>query len=587
MITVERLNEGTLTLTFKYFQEYIDRVKSLGAKWNADIRAWELEESMLNLLDTEFSGELFYKTPKWELTGEKPPDYSKLYKFDTVVDIDSLGFKINPYAYQEFGIKFLIDRLLTNNMAFVCDDVGLGKTIEAIGAMKYLLDNDLVKDITIICKKSLKTQWAEEIQKFIDIDADIYVVPDLKAKRLKVYEEVKSNTNNTITILNYHVLLKDSKLIKTDFTIYDEVHSAKKHDGEINKSCRELTSGAQYCLFMTGTPIMARPDDLYGIVSIKDKKYFGSSYKAFEKKYLVKSYGRFVQTVGYRNLDELRDKVQRLIIRRTANEVAIDLPDVLEITNYIDTDDYQKRALSFVYGKTAEVEEKLNKLKETKNKTQEIKGQIETLEASLKGYIAIEQIIANNPRLFYYSKSKGIKHTYESYTPDSKYVSKKYLKLLDIVEEIKEANNKVIIFTKYETVVKHLSDFLENQKIKCTQYFGAMNQDQRDKTINNFKYDDTITCLVATDAACEGLNLQCANTVIHLDLPYNQAILNQRNGRVRRAGSQYSTVISYNLISKGTIDESIFNKIKETKRDFDVFVSANSEQSKLLKELSN
>lgn len=461
------------------------------------------------------------------------------------------------------------------------------KTIQAIGAMKYLLDNDLVKDVTIVCKKSLKTQWAEEIQKFIDIDADIYVVPDLKSKRTKIYEQVTANPNKTITILNYHALLKDCHLIKTDFTIYDEVHTSKKHDGEINKSCRELTSGAEYCLFMTGTPIMARPDDLYGIVSIKDKKYFEGSYKKFEKKYLVKSYGRFIQTVGYRNLDELRDKVQRLILRRTANEVAIDLPDVLEITHSIETDDYQKRAISFVGGKSNEIEERIQKLRELPNKGTDVKEQIENLEASLKGYIAIEQIIANNPRLFYYSKSKGIKHTYEPYTPQKGYVSKKYSKLLDIVEEIKEADNKVIIFTKYETVVKHLCDFLEGQKIKCTPYFGAMNQDQRDKTINTFKHDDSITCLVATDAAAEGLNLQIANTVIHLDLPYNQAIYSQRVGRVRRAGSKHSTVISYNLVSKGTIDESIFNKIKETKRDFDVFVSANSEQSKLLKQLSN
>lgn len=127
MITVERINPGELTLTFKYFTEYIDRVKSLGAKWNADIKAWELDESMINMLDVEFKGELFYKTPKWEITGEPAPDYSKLYKFNTIVNIDSLGFKIKPYPYQEFGIKFLIDRLLSDNMGFICDDVGLGR----------------------------------------------------------------------------------------------------------------------------------------------------------------------------------------------------------------------------------------------------------------------------------------------------------------------------------------------------------------------------------------------------------------------------------------------------------------------------
>jgi SNF2 family DNA or RNA helicase len=587
MITVEQHTPGELILSFKYFQEYIDRVKSLGAKYEPNTKTWRLDQCFINALDHEFSGELFYKTPRWEITGEKPPDYSSMYKFDTKANIDELGFKLKPFPYQNFGIRFIVDRLLKDSMAFICDDVGLGKTIQAIGGIQYVIKNDLVKDIMIICKKSLKSQWADEIAKFVDVDADIYVVPDNKVKRHKMYQEIKANPRVTITIVNYHIVLNDSKLLKPDFTIYDEVHVAKKHDGKINGACKEITKNALYCLFMTGTPIMSKPEDLYGIVSIKDKKYFGGSYAKFEKRYLVKSYGNYVQTVGCRNLDELRDKTQRLILRRTASEVTIDLPDVLEIDKYVDMDSTQKDVLNFVGDKSQDTLDRIEKLKSFNSTDEEIKKKIEMLEGASKGYIAIEQIIANNPRLFHFSKSEGIRKTYAKFTPTAKYVSPKFTALLDIVEEIKEANQKVIIFSKYETVVKYLVDFLDSQKIKGVAYFGQLSGDEREKVINEFKYNDTVTAIVGTDAMAEGLNLQMANVVINLDLAYNQAIHMQRIGRARRAGSRHKTVIVYNLLTRGTIDEKIYNKIKETKQSFDVFVSANKAQSKALRELSN
>lgn len=127
MITVEAITPGILTLSFKYYREYIDRVKSLGARFEPDTKTWGLDEAHLENLEDEFQGELFFKTPKWEITGESAPDYSDMYKFDIDTDISKMGFKLKPFPYQEFGIKFLVDRLKSEGMGFTCDDVGLGR----------------------------------------------------------------------------------------------------------------------------------------------------------------------------------------------------------------------------------------------------------------------------------------------------------------------------------------------------------------------------------------------------------------------------------------------------------------------------
>lgn len=83
-----------------------------------------------------------------------------------------------------------------------------------MGAFKYMFDNGKVKNLIIVCKKSIKYQWQKEINKFLNHNFDIYIADDNKKKREKTYEEIKNNPKPTILIANYHLLLNDSDLIK-------------------------------------------------------------------------------------------------------------------------------------------------------------------------------------------------------------------------------------------------------------------------------------------------------------------------------------------------------------------------------------
>jgi SNF2 family DNA or RNA helicase len=595
MITVEQDLFGALLLSFKYYPDYIERVKTLNATFDPDTKKWTIPASRLLTLKATFPGELFFKTPEWVITGDKPPDYSHLYTFTNPCKISSLGWNkgVYPFKYQEFGIQFLVDRLKTYKMAFIADDVGLGKTIQAMGAFKYLFDMGEVKDIVVICKKSIKYQWQDEIQTFLDLDADIYVVDDNKKKREKAYEDIKNNPRKTILILNYHILMNDADLIKADMTIYDEVHFAKKYNGEINKGCKTLTKKAKYCLFMTGTPVMSNPEDMYGIVNIKDSKYFGS-HKTFKDRYIVEYYnGRFKTIVGYRNLDELRDKVQSIILRRTANEVSIDLPEVVPIAKYCTLDAKQMGCLEIASAKTVETEKKIAYFKSmlksgiAETEKQKIVAEITKAEGALKGFIAVEQAIANTPVMFHYSKSKGVKAVYKDVTPSPSYLSDKMVRLIELVESISDAGRKVVCFTKYETVAQYVVDLLARNKIKSVMYTGTMSDENRNLSVQTFKNDDECVAIIGTDAMAEGLNLQIANSLINIDLPFNIATYNQRVGRIRRTKSKYDKAFVYNLITRGSIDENIYNKIKETANTFDAVVSVDAAQSAMLKDLSN
>jgi superfamily II DNA/RNA helicase len=83
-----------------------------------------------------------------------------------------------------------------------------------------------------------------------------------------------------------------------------------------------------------------------------------------------------------------------------------------------------------------------------------------------------------------------------------------------------------------------------------------------------------VRLVVATDAACEGLNLQTLGTLINIDLPWNPSRLEQRLGRIKRFGQRRHTVDMLNLVYQGTRDEDVYQRLSERMRDrYDIFGS--------------
>jgi ERCC4-related helicase len=93
--------------------------------------------------------------------------------------------------------------------------------------------------------------------------------------------------------------------------------------------------------------------------------------------------------------------------------------------------------------------------------------------------------------------------------------------------------------------------------------FVAINRDAIKKMVK----ERELTLVVATDAACEGLNLQTLGTLINIDLPWNPARLEQRLGRIKRFGQARKSVEMLNLTYHATRDEDVYAKISERMKD--------------------
>ena len=590
MLVITQLPSGQLSIKSDYF--YRDRIKSIPtAKFNPDTKQWVIESFMLGTLENNFKGELVYKTPRWVILNQPMPDMSKMYEI-TDKSIVAPTLKLKPYDYQDYGIRFMIDKILKNGFVLNADDVGLGKTIQTIATIKWFIENKNVSKILIICKKSIKKQWIDELNKFTDLGQSFVFIKTgtTAAQRKKAYKEF-DNASNGILVTNYHSFLNDTDIIKSmhiDFVVIDEVHSVKARTGKLNNNITKVTMGKP-TVFLTGTPIMSKPEDIFGIVQMVDPNYFGQ-WTNFKNYYLtIDLGGRYgPRVVGAKHLDELRDKVQDIVIRRTEYEVSIQLPKTIIDTVLCQMDSTQEELLKAIAEDQDSITTSMDKLKVNGKIPDYNRAKAEQLEGRSKGLIAARQAASTDPRLFLRSTSKMMRDVYGKLIPSSYKMSDKTESIIDKVEDILASGDKVILFTKFRTCAQMISEDIHKQlKENVLLYTGMENDQQRDMAVDYFKNTTTYNVLIGTEAMAEGLNLQCAKYVINIDQPDTLAIKTQRIGRARRAGSTFNNVVVYDMITESTNtvrskDEERLENINKNQDLTDALVSIDDAQRKAL-----
>ena len=143
----------------------------------------------------------------------------------------------------------------------------------------------------------------------------------------------------------------------------------------------------------------------------------------------------------------------------------------------------------------------------------------------------------------------------------------------------------VIIFSQYYDTAKWLADSLAarypEEAVGLYAGAGRSRLYQRGdsvsverETLKRMVAEHQIRVMVATDAACEGLNLQTLGTLINVDLPWNPTRLEQRIGRIKRFGQRRGSVDMLNLVFEQTVDEKIYERLSERmKNRYDLFGS--------------
>src|SRR5207244_13053503 len=139
--------------------------------------------------------------------------------------------------------------------------------------------------------------------------------------------------------------------------------------------------------------------------------------------------------------------------------------------------------------------------------------------------------------------------------------SSKLEELDDLFDRLfSEENRKVLLFSEWTTMLDLIEPLLETRGLRVVRLDGSVPQRLRQGLVHEFQTNARCRLFLTTNAGSTGLNLQAANTVINVDLPWNPAVLEQRIARAYRMG-QDQPVQVFILITEGTIEEKLLSTL--------------------------
>ena len=426
--------------------------------------------------------------------------------------------KLPLLPYQREGML----HLAFGERALLADEMGLGKTVQAIAACELLARRKLVGKVLVVCPASLKAEWEEQIARFTDRPAKSVFGP--RPQRLAAYGEPAF-----FNIVNYEQVLTDADEINAtltpDVVILDEAQRIKNWHTKTAHHVKRLRS--PYAFVLTGTPLENRIDELYSIVQFLDPELVGPLFRFNREFYELDERGR---PVDYKNLDALRSRVSSVMLRRRKADVEGELPG-RTVTNYFVAMADEQRVRYDEYAKKAA---KLIKLAQSRPLRPE---EFERLQQ----YLACMRMICDTPAIL---------------DPTCR-ISPKLEELERVLGDLlDDPTAKVIVFSEWERMLSMVRELAAEMGIETAWHTGSVPQQRRRAEIVRFKEDPSCRLFLSTDSGSVGLNLQVANAVVNVDLPWNPAKLEQRIARAWRK-HQTRSVTVVNLIAEDSIEHGM------------------------------
>jgi SNF2 family DNA or RNA helicase len=377
--------------------------------------------------------------------------------------------------------------------------------------------------VLIICPTSLKYQWKKEISKFTDRSTLMVEGPIHKRKNLYKAEEFYK-------IISYGVTRNDLEFINEaspDLVILDEAQRIKNWKTKTAQAIKKIQS--RFAIVLTGTPLENRLQEIHSIVEFIDMYKLGPLFRFLHNHEITDEYGK---VVGYQKLKSINKTLEPILIRRTKKEIIDQLPGRIDKNFFVEMTDEQRDDHQAYYDIVRQLVNKWRK----------------------QGFLNEDdrqKLLINLACMRMASDSTYILNQEKRH--DNKIEELTYL--LENVMENKD--NKVVIFSEWKKMFELVISELEKRGIDYVYLNGDLSTKERKRIISRFHNERKLKVFLSTDSGGLGLNLQCANVIVNLDLPWNPARLEQRIARVYRLG-QNQHVYIYNFISKHSIEHRIF-----------------------------
>ncbi len=410
-------------------------------------------------------------------------------------DLDVSNISATLRRYQTFGGKFAI----AQNRVIIGDEMGLGKTLQAISALSHRQSQGAHRFL-VVAPASVMTNWIREIESRSELKVTKIHGEDHPIS-LQTWKSVSGIGLTTFdTLKSFEITDQEISDLKVDTIVVDEAHYVKNAQTGRAKTITRWLERTPNAIFLTGTPMENRVDEFVALANLLDKEISLTLNRAF-------------LSAGP---EPFRRAVAPIYLRRNANEVLKELPELIEISDFcdwdgIDEDNYR---------------------------------------------LAVEKgnFMAMRRAAFVAQPGK---------------VTSKLERLTEIVEESIANNKKVLIFSYFKTVIEEIMNALGDKAIGPIT--GATSASQRQLLVDAFQDDPNPRALVGQiQAAGTGLNIQQAQVVIICEPQVKPSLEVQAIARAYRMG-QVNKVQVHRLILPSSVDEQMLAMLAQKQQDFDAF----------------
>jgi SNF2 family DNA or RNA helicase len=441
---------------------------------------------------------------------------------DVVVDYEKYSNR-PPLEHQ----KLAIEKLAGSKRFILADDMGLGKTTSTIIAA---LETG-AKKILIVCPASLKINWQREIENYTDrsvyisegknfsIEHDFVIV---NYDILKNFYDLKGKTESLITQGNF------------DLIILDEAHYVSNGQAARTKLVNSFAKNCERVWLLTGTPMTNRPMNYFNLLSLIESPV-SQNWMAYAIRYcqgyqFMAGKRKIWNVSGASNLEELRDRTSRQVLRRLKTEV-LDLPEKIITPIYL-------RLKSKLYeGLMGEYYDWYNKNPDEST----------SLTVQFSKLMKVRQVIAE----------EKIKDT------------------IELAENILEQDKKVIIFTNFTDTLNQIAEHFGKIAVKLD---GSTSKPQRQYAVDQFQDNEKIKVFVGNvKAAGVGITLTAAEAVIINDLSFVPGDLAQAEDRAYRYGQKNSVSVYYPIFIN-SIESVIYDMVNHKKQNINTVMGDNIEE---------
>ncbi|CAL8110477.1 unnamed protein product [Orchesella dallaii] len=408
--------------------------------------------------------------------------------------------------FQVEGVMFGVSR---NGRCLIGDDMGLGKSIQALGIAHYYRKE---WPLLIVCPSSVRYAWRDSIWKWL---------PTVSAASISIIESGRDLIDFAeILITSYDLLQKrSSEFSHCGVLIMDESHHLKNHKTARTKAAIPLMQNAKRLMLLSGTPALSRPIELYTQISAIDRNLFpylndfGVRYCNGKKNNWGWDFS------GSSNMGELQLILEEtLMIRRLKSEVLQQLPSKLRKVMVLDPS-----------------------LVRTKNN--------KSLKARAVAFTSsnLKSAERRGKLLEYYAETAAAK--------------------LDAVnayiKELIEDEKKFICFAHHKSMMDGICEMLEQMKTHYIRIDGSTTAQDRQHAVETFQHrDDVPVAVLSITAANSGITLTAAKLVIFAELYWNPGILTQAEDRAHRIGQLDSVLVEY-LLAGGTADDVLWTMVQD------------------------